>query len=347
VLRVGNLAAPLAALVLAVVLLGGGCVPKAAEVSAVWPPATVEATTTPTEGIMKAPLTGEPVAETVVTTVPTCVKVRQSAAGKTWGVGAADVVYETGDAGGDNTRLACLYSGDVPKRIGPIAAVGMPDLWIVPQYRAMLFSAGATASLDASLQRWPYGSDAAVTRGSPFDDAYSQKKSQLFLTGSRARKLADRHASSITSAGPARLQFSESVPESATAIAHVAVPFSKAFAVGWKWDEKSDGYLRAVNKKTAVDSLGGKPISARNVVVMWARYSALDSDLAGDGGYDVTLGASGQASVFRDGIRIDGRWSADGDSPPRLMSREGSSIRLGPGRTWFEVIPLSANITMR
>ena len=106
-------------------------------------------------------------------------------------------------------------------------------------------------------------------------------------------------------------------------------------------------YLRRVNKKVAADSVDDKPISARNVVVMWARYSALDSDIAGDGGYDVTLGASGQASVFRDGVRIDGRWSADGDSPPRFTSREGSSIRLGPGNTWFEVIPLSANITMK
>lgn len=346
-LRVGSPAAPLAALILLAMLVAGGCAPKSAEVAAVWPLATVEATATLPEGIMRTPLTGEPAGEALLTTVPVCVKVRQPTAGKTWGVGSADVVYETADSAGEGTRLACLYSADPPKRIGPIAAVGMPDLWIVPQYRAMLFSAGATSTLDASLLRWPTGSDAAFTRGSPYEAAYSQKKNRLYLNGSEARGLADRHTSSITSAGPARLQFAESAPESATAIAQVSVPFSKALEVGWKWDEKSGEYLRTVNKKAATDSVDGKPISARNVVMLWARYSALDADIAGDGGYDVTLGASGQASVFRDGVRVDGRWSADGDSPPRFTSRDGLSIRLGPGSTWIEVIPLSANITMR
>lgn len=346
-LRVGSPAAPLAALILLAMLVAGGCAPKSAEVAAVWPLATVEATATLPEGIMRTPLTGEPAGEALLTTVPVCVKVRQPTAGKTWGVGSADVVYETADSAGEGTRLACLYSADPPKRIGPIAAVGMPDLWIVPQYRAMLFSAGATSTLDASLSRWPTGSDAAFTRGSPYEAAYSQKKNRLYLNGPDARELADRHTSSITSAGPARLQFAESAPESATAIAQVSVPFSKALEVGWKWDEKSGEYLRTVNKKAATDSVDGKPISARNVVMLWARYSALDADIAGDGGYDVTLGASGQASVFRDGVRVDGRWSADGDSPPRFTSRDGLSIRLGPGSTWIEVIPLSANITMR
>ena len=54
-----------------------------------------------------------------------------------------------------------------------------------------------------------------------------------------------------------------------------------------------------------------------------------------------------EVTVFRDGQRIDGRWKADGASPPTFYADSGQAIRLAAGTTWFEVIPLSTNISMR
>ena len=122
---------------------------------------------------------------------------------------------------------------------------------------------------------------------------------------------------------------------------------SANFEALWRFDALSGTYMRNVNRKAALDALDHKRISAKNVVVLWTRYTALDSDLAGGGGFDVTLGGQGQASVFRDGDRFDGKWRADGNTPPRFVAEDGSPIRLAPGATWFEVIPISANITLR
>ena len=95
------------------------------------------------------------------------------------------------------------------------------------------------------------------------------------------------------------------------------------------------------------DASTSEQITATNVVIVWAHYTPLDADIAGGGGFDVTLGGSGQVSVLRDGQRLDGKWKADGVTPPRFVRKDGSAIRLAAGNTWVEVIPLSANITLR
>jgi hypothetical protein len=219
----------------------------------------------------------------------------------------------------------------------------MPDLWIVPQYRAMLFSAGATSSLAASMKRWPGMSDASRGSAAPSAGAYSGS----YLLGREAARIVDMYGATVTSETAARLRFAESNPTTANPIVGVSVPFSTAFNVAWEFDAVSGTYVRTVNRKAARDALTRTRVSAKNVVVLWVRYTALDPDLAGGGGYDVTLGGQGQASVFRDGERFDGKWKADGNTPPRFVAEDGSSIRLAPGNTWFEVIPLSANITLR
>jgi hypothetical protein len=127
----------------------------------------------------------------------------------------------------------------------------------------------------------------------------------------------------------------------------VSIPFSASQVASWTWSEASGRFLRSRNGNAQRDAATGKRISASNVVVMWAKYASLDADIAGSGGYDVTLGGSGQVTVFRDGQRVDGRWKADGQSPPTFSTESGQAIRLAPGSTWFEVIPLAANITMR
>jgi hypothetical protein len=339
-----------ASLALSVVVLFvlAGCNAESAPVGSVWPLATSEATVPAPASVRTWALTGLPLPEdAAVATVPVCIKVHDSGAKKLVGVAAADVVYETRDLGA-GTQLACLFGGEVPARVGPLASAGMPDLWIVPQYRAMLFSAGATSTLAASMARWPVGGDASAEKGSPFDSAYRRGGGQRFVLGSEARELASRHSSEVTSGTAARLRFSAVSGEATPSpIVSISVPFSAGWDASWRWKKSAGVYERSVRGKAAVDAAGNKRITARNVVVMWARYSALDADIAGDGGYDVSLGGSGQATVFRDGVKIDGKWKADGESPPRFVAEGGSAIRLAPGNTWFEVIPLSANITMK
>jgi hypothetical protein len=264
------------------------------------------------------------------------------------GLGSADVVYETAESD-SGTQLAALFQSRVPDRIGALSAAGMPDLWILPQYHAALFSTGATESVAASIKRaglidMSMGSaagDSAYT-----DDRPSAGAKGEYVIGPRATEQMLALGSTITSQS-VRLRYSDTAETTGSPTASVSIPFSENQVASWTWDPKTARYLRSRADHSQRDAGSGERITASNVVVMWAKYSSLDADIAGSGGHEVVLGGSGQVTVFRDGQRIDGRWRADGESPPTFSTESGQAIRLAPGTTWFEVIPLSANITMR
>lgn len=329
----------------------GGCAPTPAKVTSTWPVATTEATITPPTDAVRFPLTGQPVSPAAAYPIsPICAKlVDTGAPGGLAGLSSADVVYETAESD-SGTQLAALVQSTVAARVGPLSGAGMPDLWILPQYRAALFSTGATASVAASIKR---AGLVDMSEGSAAgDSAYVAVKSPkavagTYLKGPRAYQQMIALGSAITSES-ARLRYSEAVDTTGSPTLSVSIPFSANQVAAWTWDPVSAQYLRSRNGHPQRDAASGQRISARNVVVMWARYTMLDSDpTTGGGGQDVTLGGSGQVTVFRDGQRLDGRWKADGQSPPTFAAESGQAIRLGPGSTWFEVIPLSANITMR
>jgi len=95
------------------------------------------------------------------------------------------------------------------------------------------------------------------------------------------------------------------------------------------------------------DALTGEQITAKNVVVLWARMDATAKrDVAGSTTYDIVLTGSNRATVFRNGQRFDGTWTATADSPPTFKATDGTAVRLAPGNTWFQVIPSDLNITM-
>lgn len=312
------------------------CAPKPT-LQSTWPVASIEATVPPPSDALHFPLTGRSATDLAeVARRPLCVKIaNKTGTAGLLGVQAADVVYETADSG-VATQLDCLFQSAVPKSMAPIGLAGMPDLWIAPQYGAALFSAGAPASLSASIVQagiLDFSQDTTAA------SAYRRVGGDYVLSGPGALS-ALTVARSLMATQTARLRFSADEENTSTPISSVAIPFSPTNVVSWNYLPKRRAYRRSENGRVT-------QMTASNVVVMWAHYTPLDADIAGAGGFDVTLGGSGQVSVFRDGQRLDGKWKADGVSPPRFVAGDGSPIALGPGNTWIEVIPLAANITLR
>jgi hypothetical protein len=144
-----------------------------------------------------------------------------------------------------------------------------------------------------------------------------------------------------------RLQFSPRTPSEAATITAVSIPFSHANKVSWTYNPTRKQYLRVNDGAKHIDAATNKQIAATNVVVLWARYLSSSRDKLGSTTYEINLGGSGRASIFRNGERFDGTWTADNTAPPRFTSKDGTPIKLAPGNTWFQVIPLNVNITMK
>lgn len=341
-------AALLVALVaLSALLIASGCSrKKAGEISSPWPKASSEPTQTQPAKLARWPLTGVAVQEGGdATRRPMSVKIENSDASRPQiGFSAADVVYETVTEGGI-TRFNCIFQSTLPQTVGPVRSARLSDLWVVPQYHAIFFFSGASGSVNAAVNNAGLpnmSQDAGVSF--PYSRLSSrQAPHNLVLDTAKGYQEAQKRGFEVTAAIKG-LDFTYVASNATPTVNAISIPFSTVNRVRWTYDPSSRTYLRENNGKAHLDSATNQRVSARNVVVLWATYSAASKDKVGSTTYDVDLGGSGPASIFRDGQRFDGTWKADRTSPPVFVANDGTSIQLAVGNTWFQVVPTNVTI---
>lgn len=335
---------------LAATVLVTACAPQPpAEVTSAWPVANSERVVPRPPEPVRWPLSGLPATDaSQISRRPLSIKIENSALARPQtGVGSADVVYETITEGGE-TRFNCIYQSVLPKSAGPVRSARLSDLWIVPQYHALFVFSGASSTVNGSVKAAGLpnlSEDAGVTF--PYTRITSRRAPHnLYVNPGKAYVEAAKRGMAVTEEVP-RLQFGALSKAATPTISSVVVPFSTVDRITWTYDQQKKSYLRQNNSKKHVDAGTGKQLSARNVVVMWAKYTPRSRDKVGSTTYDITLGGTGRVSVFHDGQRFDGTWTADRTAPPKFKSADGTPIKLAPGNTWFQVIPLNVSITMR
>lgn len=334
--------------VAAYLLLGKGGPVKLASA---WPRADSERSVARPAEPPTWPLTGLPApsADAPAKTRIVSVKIENSPQARPQsGLQSADVVYESITEGGI-TRFNCMFHSTDPGEVGPVRSARLSDIYIVPQYDALFAFSGASGVVNAAVKAaglQNLSQDVGVTYGYRRSSQRAAPHN-LYLTLAKAREEGIKRGYPATQV-LRPLQFERRATEGTPTVTQVTVPFSPANTSQWTWDPATDAYLRANNGKPHLDALTGKQISAKNVVVMWARMDATAKhDVAGSTTYDIILTGSNRATVFRNGMRFDGTWSATKDHPPVFTASDGTAIRLAPGNTWFEVVPTGVNITMQ
>ena len=313
-----------------------------------WPGADSERTVTQPEAPVTWPLTGlsAPDAVTPASVRILSVKVENSPAARPQsGLQGADVVYESITEGGI-TRFNCLFHSQVPVTVGPVRSARLSDIDIVPQYDALFAFSGASGAVNAAVRAaglQNLSQDAGVSAG------YRRSKDRkaphnLFLDLGTIRAEAVRKGYPVTQSARS-LAFDRTPAVPGSFVSRITIPFSTANTVVWSYDAVSDLYLRTNNGAVHSDALTGTQIGSRNVVVIWARMTAVTKrDVSGSRTFDIELVGSGRASVFRNGQRYDGTWEAPKDAPPVFKAADGTIIRLAPGNTWMQVVPTNVNI---
>ncbi len=332
---------------LALVLLAGCEAPKTVE--AVWPTATAERTVPQPAGTLKWPLTGLPApsAEAVSIRVAS-VKIENSPAARPQtGLDKADVVYEVIAEGGI-TRFHALFQSQVPPVVGPVRSCRPPDLFLIQQYHSILAHVGGPQSVRTIL-----ASD--KTKYNDMDQffnpaSYSRSKDRaaphnmyLDITKLRGFAVSKRgYAATETVMG---FDFAPASQTATPTVKLVTVPMSGMDTVTWRYDTALRTYARSINGKAHKDAVSGKQLTARNLVVIWAKITPWPGDKHNV--VDIKLAGTGKAAVFIGGQRVDGTWTAGTDAPPRFVAADGSTIKLDPGNTWIQVISTTQAISSK
>lgn len=326
----------------------GGCSRKA-ELTSAWPQADKERTVAEPAVPPRWPYTGKNAPDAkAIKQRPLQVKIENSPSSRPQiGLNSADVVYETITEGGI-TRFNCVFQSTMPKTIGPVRSARLSDLWIVPQYNGLFFFSGASTTVNHRVNgaKLPNLSEDAGVSYPYWRSTERSAPHNLMLDTSKAYREAKKRGHA-TSLDLKPLQFDRRSLEPTPAVNRIDIPFSQANRVRWEWDSATGTYRRWNNDREHKDASTGKQVTADNVVVMWVKYAVASRDKVGSTTYDVNLGGSGRVTVLRDGTRIDGEWKGTKNAPPRFVAADGTPIKLGLGRTWFQIIPLDGRITMK
>ena len=289
-----------------------------------------------------APLTGEIIAASTLTTPAITAKVdNHPAARPQVGLDRADIVFEELVEGG-LTRYVAVWQSDVPDEIGPVRSIRPMDPDIISPFGGIVaYSGGQYRFVQLMLDTPVY--NAIHGNRDTADTFYRTKtKDSPHDVLVRAPLVIGQH---LDLPAPAQ-QFAYSLDASSSTAAKEGVPtagqnivFGAPSTPSWVWDPAQSASLRFMTGGAPdMDSVGTQ-LKATNVVVLRVGVSF------GLGLPKTEIIGGGEAWVSSNGSTVHGSWAKGFQSDRiRLVDDNGVVIRLAPGNTWIELVPSSGSV---
>ena len=195
-----------------------------------------------------------------------------------------------------------------------------------------------------------YNLDALFGSGSAFhrirsrkapDNAYTSTAS---LTATAAR---NRYPATMVTGLPTRLFADDAPLASRPASGSITIPYGTG-STSYAYDRATNSYLRSVAGRAQIDSMDGKRVVARDVVVLFMRLSIDPQSEVGHHRPVLDQIGSGTAWVFRDGQVIKGTWrKKDQGDLTRFLDSTGAEISLVRGRIFIQVVPTGTKVSYK
>ncbi len=314
--------------------------------------------------IINNPLTGLPVADpSLLLRRPLAIKVGNSPdyVRPQSSLTLADVVYEYYIEWGDTRFIAVFYSNNSPM-VGPVRSGRYMDEHVARMYHSFLMFKGADprelnylkgTDINPFLVSVGIGECPPYYIGPYKRDSYNNIFFNMNKWPACIQKKGLDDSPQTISGG----FFSADVPASPLQAARIYTFYSIYSYNYWEYDPSTTYYFRYqesqdMDKGKAeayaplTDAQTNLPVTAANVVTLFAPYIFANSYNAHDEVYNIDLLDFGKAIVFRDGVAIPAYWNrAELDQPIVLTNLDGTPIYLRPGRTFYEVIGVTSTST--
>jgi hypothetical protein len=260
------------------------------------------------------------------------------------------------------TRFLALFYGDYPRLdeasasqpspavdnagIGPVRSGRMPYESLRKLYNGFLVMASASSEVRSGL------SSATNVYGSDGEDINSAR---IDVNRLQALAQANKKAKAFNLTGN---QFSLQPPQGGQEASRLWVFYAFLNQVLWTYDPASQAYLRQQDIADgsgkfypSTDRLTGEQLAFENVVVLFARHNVLNSTHTL---IDLDLLYTGdKAYLFRDGKVYPIYWTTANGAyekksgllrPLRFVDKAGNPFPLKPGKTWVEVVDVTATM---
>ena len=259
-----------------------------------------------------------------------------------WGLAEADIVFvEEVEAG--LTRLAAVFSSNLPEKVGPVRSARISDLEIMSQFGTPAFAySGAQKRLlpeiaSANIVELAHGSSGGVynreaTKRAPHNLTINLREAAPTLVG-------------VSTPKDVGLVFDEAAATGGTATSTFNAKWP-ASRVGAEWDAVNNGWVIALDSAPALDANTNAPIFANNIVIQFVNQGdSIYKDSGGNFTPLIETVGSGTAVVLRDGQRFEVDWSRPIATGGTSYSLAGSPFSFAPGQTWVLFVPTTYDVT--
>ncbi|MDP9072211.1 MAG: DUF3048 domain-containing protein [Actinomycetota bacterium] len=296
-----------------------------------------------------APLTGLPVDGDVARRPATTVKVDNSPQGRPQsGLDKADLVIEE-KVEGTITRLLAVFHSNDAGSVGPVRSLRSTDVGLVAPIGGVFAYAGGIAPFESLIRKAPVEVVTEKTDADTFDLRAGRERP--FKTYTSSAKLRAK-AGDKAKAPPRLFEFlgpgEAFAPPGAAPAAGATIVFGPRTTATWDYDRASGEWRRSTNGTAHVVEGGGQ-LAFTNVIVQRTRYgTTIYRDRSGAPVDEAVVVGTGEAIVLTQGKQVRARWAkASQTAPTRYTLPDGTPVRLAPGRTWVELPPDNASVTIR
>ncbi len=298
--------------------------------------------------LLPGPLSGLPIPRTPATRRPLAVVIDNyfPDARPQAGLSRASVVFEASVEGGI-TRLLAIYLEEDSPAVGPIRSARPYFVAWAAGFQPVFVHAGGAPAALTLLRRVPQvGNLEALARGPEFHRVKDKPAPHNLFSSTMAMRAAAQRQG-IDS--PLPFTFSAHKAEAVlSARGHaqsIHVDFSTpsvaspaAYGVSYRYLRRRNVYVRAQGGVKFVDSATNRPVTTKNVVVLFAGVTLIRNDPLQR--VAVQTNGSGRALYFRDGHAVRGFWRKRSlGSPLVFLDSSGAQVSLDRGNSWIEVVP--------
>jgi hypothetical protein len=264
------------------------------------------------------------------------------------GLDKADIVYIEQVEGG-LTRLAAIYSSEIPQLIGPVRSARITDIEVLAQYGTVVFAYSGAQSKFLPVIRAANLHDYGAQRQSPTiytRDPLRNSPTNMVLRADLLMEKVAEDEKVVSRSAPNAWSFGEK-PLGGSPVSEVKVSWPVA-TYEFRWSVEENRWT-VFNNGVPNLSATGAPHSPTTVVIQKVQIvpSIYGDKFGGVTPHSLTIG-SGTGHILRDGEYFPATWSrTDAQSGTTWMALDGTPLNFARGQVWVALVEKDPIFTAR
>jgi hypothetical protein len=248
------------------------------------------------------------------------------------GIGEADMVFEMPVVENGFTRMMAVFQCGRPKEVGSVRSSRLDFVPLALGLDAIYAHFGGEHEVLEELNSGIIDN----IDGLKYDGTYYYRKKEIprphnsFTNFDLMTEIALKLGYNLDEA---KVSYPHEEKSKSQGTAEPEPVFNENFRVIWRYNPGTNSYLRNRAGTDEIDKNTGRQIETKNVVIAETSASPINKDYI-----RVKTVGSGPATVYKDGITIDGSWEKKDDNAKMFFyDKDGKEINFAPGSIWVEI----------